>query len=216
MRSDADGAVAGGESGVRREPASPARRAGLREDLRIDARFGDVALILHSTWGLFSPREIDPGTRLLLDQVRPGVADRCLDLGCGYGPIGLCLAARAPAGSVMLVDRDFVAVDYARANARRNGLDQVEARLSNGFDQLEGMRFDLVASNLPAKVGREMLRILIEDAHAHLEPGGRFVCVIISGLRTAVGRDLASVFGSCVKLKQGARHTVLEARRALG
>ena len=162
------------------------------------------------------PREIDPGTRLLLDQVRPGVADRCLDLGCGYGPIGLCLAARAPAGSVMLVDRDFVAVDYARANARRNGLDQVEARLSNGFDQLEGMRFDLVASNLPAKVGREMLRILIEDAHAHLEPGGRFVCVIISGLRTAVGRDLASVFGSCVKLKQGARHTVLEARRALG
>ena len=136
MRSDGDGAVAGGESGVRREPATPARRAGLREDLRIDARFGDVALILHSTWGLFSPREIDPGTRLLLDQVRPGVADRCLDLGCGYGPIGLCLAARAPAGSVMLVDRDFVAVDYARANARRNGLDQVEARLSNGIIQV--------------------------------------------------------------------------------
>lgn len=207
--------MSGSEAGGDRAKASRARGARPREDLLIDARFGDVSLRLHSTWGLFSPREIDPGTRLLLDQLEPGASDRCLDLGCGYGPIGLCLAARAPSGQVTLVDRDFVAVEYARANARRNGLDNVEVRLSNGFAQLGGMRFELVASNLPAKVGREMLRILIEDAHAQLEPGGRFVCVIISGLRTAVGRDLESVFGAFEKRKQGARHTVLEARRAL-
>ncbi len=184
-----------------------------RADLQLRLPCGERSLDLVSTWGLFSPREVDAGTRLLLDHIDPGDATRILDLGCGYGPIGLCLAARLPESRVTLVDRDFVAVDYARANAERNGLGNVEARLSNGFSALAGRRFDLVVSNLPAKVGREMLRILIEDAHAQLDPGGRFVCVLIGGLRHAVKRDLQAVFGNHRKVKQGPRHAVLEARR---
>lgn len=192
-----------------------ARRAdSLRQDLLVESQIEGIPLRLHSRWGLFSPREIDAGTRLLLRhlaQLEPGQSG--LDLGCGYGPIGLYLAARQPEAAITLVDRDFVAVQLASENAARNGLGNVEALLSDGFSALSGRRFDLVASNLPAKVGREMLRILVEDAFDHLKPGGRFQAVILSGLRETLRRDLTEVFGSARKLKQGAKHVVLEALR---
>ena len=63
-----------------------------RADLDVTVEVGARTLRLTSTWGLFSPREVAAGTRLLLDCLEVGEADRCLDLGCGYGPIGLAMA----------------------------------------------------------------------------------------------------------------------------
>ena len=193
---------------------TPEQLAGLRRDIRFSAQLGGRTLEFRSTWGLFSPREIDEGTRLLLDHLHIEPADDCLDLGCGYGPIGLTLAALAPRGRTLLVDKDFVAVDYANRNARLNRLDNAEARLSNGFDQIEPERcFDLIASNVPAKVGKELLAILLHDAHARLRPGGRLYLVTINGLRQYMKRNLTEVFGNYDKLKQGAHYTVALAQR---
>lgn len=193
---------------------TPEQLANLRRDILFDAELGGRTLSLQSTWGLFSPREIDEGTRLLLDYVEVGAGDDCLDLGCGYGPIGLALAAMAPEGRTLLVDKDFVAVEYAIRNARRNGLDNAEAQLSNGFDQIApDRRFDVIASNVPAKVGKELLAILLHDAHARLKPGGRLYLVTINGLRQYMKRNLGEVFGNYDKLKQGAHYTVALAHR---
>ena len=193
---------------------TPEQLAGLRRDIQFSAQLGGRTLEFRSTWGLFSPREIDEGTRLLLEHLRIEPGDDCLDLGCGYGPIGLALAALAPQGRTLLVDKDFVAVDYANRNARLNRLDNAEARLSNGFDQIEPeRRFDLIASNVPAKVGKELLAILLHDAHARLRPGGRLYLVTINGLRQYMKRNLTEVFGNYDKLKQGAHYTVALARR---
>lgn len=193
---------------------TPEQLAGLRRDIQFSAQLGGRTLEFRSTWGLFSPREIDEGTRLLLDHLHIEPTDDCLDLGCGYGPIGLTLAALAPQGRTLLVDKDFVAVDYANRNVRLNRLDNAEARLSNGFDQIEPeRRFDLIASNVPAKVGKELLAILLHDAHARLRPGGRLYLVTINGLRQYMKRNLAEVFGNYDKLKQGAHYTVALARR---
>ncbi|MCA9856714.1 MAG: methyltransferase, partial [Dehalococcoidia bacterium] len=114
-----------------------------------------------STWGIFSPREVDAGTVMLLEEIEvPRDAD-CLDLGCGYGPIGLTLAMLAPEGRTTMVDRDYVAVEYANRNAEQNRIPNARALLSNGFEEVpEADRFDLVATNLPAKVGNEMTSIL--------------------------------------------------------
>ena len=135
----------------------------------------------HSTWGLFNPKRIDPGTRLLIDHIKAGPADRCLDLGCGYGPIGLALGHLCPEGEVHLIDKDFVAVDYAAQNAERNGLSNCRAYLSNAFSHVPAhMRFDTIASNLPAKTGNELLTIIMHDACARLRDGrapvGRHHC----------------------------------------
>ena len=189
----------------------------LRADIDFSAELGGRVLHLYSTWGLFSPREIDEGTRLLLDHVEVTPGDDCLDLGCGYGPIGLTLAALAPAGRTLMVDKDFIAVDYANRNAARNGLTNAHAQLSNGFDQVpKDLRFDLIASNIPAKVGKELLAILLHDAHARLRPGGRLYVVTINGLRQYMKRNLGEVFGNYDKLKQGPHYTVALAVREAG
>ena len=189
----------------------------LRRDIVLDAEIRGHRLRLPSTWGLFSPREIDEGTRLLLERVEPAPDADCLDLGCGYGAIGLALAALAPRGQTLLVDKDFVAVDYANANARRNDLPNARAILSNGFDQVpKDLRFDLVASNIPAKVGKELLALLLHDAYARLKPGGRLYVVTINGLREFMKRNLKEVFGNYDKLKQGAHYTVAIAERTAG
>ena len=189
----------------------------LRRDLVLDAELPGARLVLHTTWGLFSPRAIDAGTRLLLEALeREGIGpgEAALDLGCGYGPIGLALAKSSPAARVHLVDRDFVAVDYARDNARRNGLGNARAYLSDGFSAVpREERFDLVASNLPAKVGNELYRLLFADAHAAMRPGARIVVVTIPGLKDFVKREFLATFGNFDKLRQGKAYTVSAAIR---
>jgi 16S rRNA G1207 methylase RsmC len=187
----------------------------LRRDIVIDADLAGERLELHSTWGIFSPREIDEGTRLLVERLKINTADDCLDLGCGYGPIGLFMARKAPQGRTLMVDKDFMAVEYANANARRNGLENARAMLSNGFDHIEpNLRFDVIASNIPAKVGKEMLSLILHDALAHLKPGGRLYVVTINGLRQYMKRNLTEVFGNYDKLKQGRAYTVALAQKA--
>src|SRR5262245_36195002 len=93
-------------------------------------------LTFHSTWGLFSPKAVDEGTTLLLKHLELPTDAAVLDLGCGYGPLGLTAAKLVPRGTVHLVDKDFVAVEYAHRNAQANHLPRVQAYLSNGFDQV--------------------------------------------------------------------------------
>ncbi len=190
------------------------RVAAYRRDTEFDATVRAQALRFRATWGLFSPREIDEGTSMLLDAIEVGPDDDCFDLGCGYGAIGLTLARLAPGGETWMVDRDFVAVEYARANAERNAITNAHALLSNGFDAVPtDQRFDVVASNLPAKVGNESLTLLIADAYAHLNPGGHLYVVTISGMRRFIERTFDEVFGNYEKAKQGRQHTVALAVR---
>lgn len=180
----------------------------LRQDIVFQETLCGQTLSFHSTWGVFSPREVDEGSRLLLDEmtIRPG--DDCLDLGCGYGPIGLTMARLAPEGRTLLVDKDFVAVDYANINIRNNQIPNAEAILSNGFSAVGKRQFDIIASNIPAKVGNEMLTLFMYDALAHLKPGGRLYVVTINGLRQYIKRNFNEVFGNYDKLKQGKTYTV--------
>jgi 16S rRNA G1207 methylase RsmC len=188
--------------------------AALRAPLSFEAELAGRHLRFESTWGLFSPREIDAGTALLLRHVEVEQNADCLDLGCGYGAIGCTLAALAPGGRTLMVDKDFVAVDFARRNAALNGLANATAQLSNGFDQIDpALRFDLIASNIPAKVGTELLTLLLHDAHARLRPGGRLYVVTVNGLREFMKRHLRDVFGNYDKLKQGPHYTVALALR---
>lgn len=181
----------------------------LRAPIRFEADLAGRHFRYRSTWGLFSPRAIDEGTALLMRYVEVAPDADCLDLGCGYGPIGLALAALAPRGRTLMVDKDYVAVDFANQNAQLNGLSNAEAQLSNGFDLIDPeRRFDLIASNVPAKVGKELLQLMLHDAHVRLRPGGRLYLVSINGLRQFIKRHLIEVFGNYDKLKQGAHYTV--------
>ncbi|MPZ99657.1 MAG: methyltransferase [Dehalococcoidia bacterium] len=196
------------------DASATSRLDALRADIEFTATLRDQQLRFRSTWGLFSPREVDSGSRLLLDFIEVGEAADCLDLGCGYGVIGLTLARLVPGGRTLLVDKDFVAVDYARRNADLNGLANVEVRLSNAFSHIGAdEQFDLIASNIPARAGNEMLELMVADAAAHLRPGGRLYIVGLTGMRQFVRRLMERHLGDYEKLKQGRDYTVAVSQR---
>lgn len=186
----------------------------LKKDMSFVEPLLDEEFEWRTTWGLFSPKSIDEGTRLLLKYLEINETDHCLDMGCGYGPIGLFMARKAKNGHAIMVDKDFVAVEYANKNAQLNQVSNAEAFLSNGFDQVFEKRkqgFDKIATNLPAKSNREQYQIYFYDAWKLLNPGGQIYVVCINGLRKFVARSLNEVFGNAKKMKQGRVYTVLSA-----
>lgn len=185
----------------------------LREDIVFSETLKGIHFVFHSTWGIFSPRNIDEGTLMLLKYLEINETDDCLDLGCGYGPIGLTMAKLAPEGKTTLVDKDFKAVEYSNKNAELNQITNTEALLSNGFDQIKKRKFDVVVSNVPAKVGNEMLSLFLHDAYKQMNPGGKIYVVTITGLRKYIKRNFEEVFGNYKKLKQGSNYTVAMATK---
>lgn len=185
----------------------PSREVEFRAVLR------GIPLIFSATWGLFSPKAIDTGTDLLIEQLDIQEGDTCLDLGCGYGAIGITIAKCTRTATVYMVDKDFVAVEYARKNVEQNQLQNCHVFLSNGFSYLPDLQFDLIVSNLPANVGKELLQIFLTDAKKHLKPNGRIYVVTISGLREFIKRNFLSIFGNYQKVKQRRTHTVAMATR---
>ena len=184
----------------------------LKKDLLIQTELMGKPLAFATTWGIFSPREIDSGTALFLKHLTIQEDEVALDIGCGYGPLGLAIAANAPNGEVHMVDKDFVAVEYANKNAQKNALNHAKAYLSNGLSAVpKEIRFSTVVSNIPAKVGKEMLSIMLHDVHQQLKPGGQFVVVTINGLRQYMKRNFMEVFGNYEKVKQGKDYTVSRA-----
>ncbi len=194
-------------------PRQPIDLDRLRQDIVFQDTLLGHQLTFHTTWGLFSPKAIDEGTRLLLDQIEVRPDDRAIDLGCGYGPLGLAIAKAAPQGSCLMVDKDFVAVEYANANADRNQIPNAHAILSDGLRHIPDQTFTLAVTNLPAKTSKEHYYLFFHDIREHLEPGGRFYVVVISGLRQFIARAFVEVFGNHRKIKQGSHYTVALAER---
>jgi len=118
------------------------------------------------------------------------------------------MAKLAPNGKTTLVDKDFKAIEYSNSNAELNQIKNAEALLSNGFDQIRERKFDVVVSNIPAKVGNELLSLFLYDAYKQMKPGAKIYVVTITGLRKYIKRNFIEVFGNYKKLKQGSSYTV--------
>ncbi len=185
----------------------------IRKSLWIKTELQNQSLNFETTFGIFSPKEIDQGTKLLLKHLQIEPDFNCLDLGCGYGPVGIWMARMANEGSVVLLDKDFVAIEYANRNIINNKVSNATALLSNGFSALSEQKFDLIVSNIPAKVGNEMLYLFLYDAIYHLKPGGKFVVVTVNGLRHFCKRTFKEVFGNYKKVKQGQAYTISSATK---
>jgi 16S rRNA (guanine1207-N2)-methyltransferase len=161
--------------------------------------------------GVFSRERLDPGTRLLIESVDLGERRAAvLDLGCGYGPIGIAVAAAAPEAKVTMIDVDAAAVALAAGNATRNGV-TVEAIVSDGPAGLGGRRFDLILSHFPLHAPRGDRDRLVQEAHDALTPGGRLCVVLLK--EYDLSDPLERVFGEVTRVAESDRYVVLGARR---
>ncbi len=143
---------------------------------------------------LFSSHVVDHGTQRLLRSLLKHQSHSCnkiLDLGCGYGPLGIVLKTQHPNASVHFVDRDALALEYSRQNTLLNGItDQLTFSASLGFDNIQDNNFDLIVSNIPAKVGNQVLSHFLKDAQHYLTENGNVAIVVVDEINDFVFEEL--------------------------
>jgi len=143
----------------------------------IDTIIKDIPLTFNTALNLFSPDNIDKGTLAMLSQVEFTSDDKILDLGCGYGVVGITAAKIIGAENVVMSDVSEKAVAMARENALLNGVDDVKVVLSDGFRNLQEKDFSLILSNPPYHADFSIAKHFIEKGFNRLRVGGKMYMV---------------------------------------
>lgn len=141
------------------------------------AEIHGIGLVFETGPHLFSPNAVDCGTLAMLSTVEFSENDRVLDLGCGYGAVGIYAAKRIGEANVVMCDVSEEAVAAARDNAKRNGVPAIDIRVSDGFDRLPDGEFTLILSNPPYHTDFSVAKRFIEGGFRRLSPGGTMVMV---------------------------------------
>ena len=154
--------------------------------------------------GVFSKGELDVGSRLLLDAL-PALSGDVLDLGCGWGAIGVAIARANKEARVVMADVNHRALDLCRANCARNGV-TAEVIESDGMAAVLGRRFDAIVTNPPIRAGKQVIYKMFADAAVSLKEGGALYLVI----RKQQGAE------SCVKYLKTLYHEVEKLDKSAG
>jgi 16S rRNA G1207 methylase RsmC len=145
----------------------------------------DLAFDVANT--LFSGHAIDQGSALLLRSLNVEPPARILDLGCGYGALGITLARLFPQAEITMLDSNLLAVRYARLNCELNGVTNAQVIGSVGLDLAPAGQFDLIVSNVPGKIGDQAIeREFIVAPVERLTSRGQYWFVVVSGLNRLI------------------------------
>ncbi len=142
---------------------------------------------------LFSPQGLDAGTKAMLSSVSFEQGDKVLDLGCGYGIVGIYAAKQIGAASITMVDKDEAAVAASRENARLNGVPDIRIVQSDGFRQLDETAYTLILSNPPYHADFSVPKHFIEKGFNRLALGGKLI--LVTKRKAWYKNKMAAVFG---------------------
>ena len=188
-----------------RRPEAPERRGLLRCRLRgLDFEFVTSS-------GVFSPRALDQGTRLLVESMVLPERGAVLDIGCGYGPVGIAVARLRPGLEVWMTDVNERAIALAEENVRRNRVGDVIVRQGDLYEPVGDAVFTAILSNPPISAGmRRVVEPLVGGAVDRLLGGGGLQLVVQSNKG---GRAVASLmegyFGGVEVAARGGGYRVL-------
>jgi 16S rRNA (guanine1207-N2)-methyltransferase len=171
-------------------------------------------LLLYTDRGVFARQHVDFGTQLLIEHAELPEDGSILDVGCGYGPIGLAVAKESPLRKVTMVDINRRAVELAKKNAQVNHLPQVRILVSDLLQALKGETFDAILSNPPIRAGKKVLYSLFEQSFAALKPQGALWVVIQKkqGAPSAQ-KKLDALFGSVQTVGRKKGYYVFQAKK---
>lgn len=187
-----------------------------KSDERIlEAVLRGQSLRLITDAGVFSKGRVDRGTRLLIESSPLPSGGTLLDLGCGYGPVGITFARLRPELHVAMVDVNRRAVELSTRNAILNQVQNVSVCIGDGLASVaEGRMFSGIYTNPPYRAGKQVVFGMISDAFNRLEPGGLIAAVgqTKQGIKS-LGRHIESIFGNVQEVAKEGGYRVLVAFR---
>lgn len=135
-------------------------------------------LKFQSDAGVFSKNEVDFGSRVLIEAFEiPEVKGNILDVGCGYGPIGLSIAKVVPETTVEMIDVNTRAIELAKTNAAENKIMNVKIYESSIYENVKG-EYAAILTNPPIRAGKSVVHEILKGAHEKLVSGGYLWVVI--------------------------------------
>ncbi|MGD7046406.1 class I SAM-dependent methyltransferase [Jeotgalibacillus proteolyticus] len=167
--------------------------------------------------GVFSKKEVDFGSRFLIETFsEPEIEGPLLDVGCGYGPIGLTLAKSTNNREIHLVDVNNRALDLARENAVRNDVSFVKVYESDCLDQVTTRNFAAILTNPPIRAGKKVVHQIFEQSAEKLAPGGELWVVIQKKQGAPSAKDkLEALFGTVEVAEKNKGYFILRAKKSL-
>ena len=165
---------------------------------------------------VFSKEKIDYGTKVLLDTVLKNYStlkNNVLDIGCGYGAIGIVLSHNYHNTNFLMSDVTKTAVELAKENLQKNNIKNANVIQSDLYENISSA-FDFIITNPPIKVGKKVLINLIKGAHKHLNVGGHLVLVIKkSHGKDSIKKYMEETFLNCEVLKREKGYYILKSER---
>src|SRR2546428_12227858 len=161
----------------------PVARCCRPSEIRVSVRGHPFTFLTDA--GVFSRGELDRGTELLLEAIEVGPCELIMDLGCGYGAIGIVAARLSHDGHVILTDLNERAIGLARKNVAANRITNAEVRMGDLYGRVAGMAFDHIVGNPPIRAGRAVVDRIVAEAPAHLLDDG----TLWLGARAQQGAD---------------------------
>jgi 16S rRNA (guanine1207-N2)-methyltransferase len=165
--------------------------------------------------GVFSKGDIDFGSRLLIETYTNSSIDGpVLDVGCGYGPIGMAIAKAFPQREVHMVDVNTRAIELAKKNAEKNSVHNVKIYESDGLSTVEVKDFSAILTNPPIRAGKETIFRFYEEAYDKLKQGGSLWVVIQKKQGAPSTQErLMGLFGDCQVIDKKKGYFIFEARK---
>ena len=172
------------------------------------------SLLFQTDSGVFSRGELDQGSRLLIDAL-PELSGNVLDLGCGWGAIGVSVAKANPGVAITMADVNHRALDLCRENAGSNGV-TAEILESDGMAQLLDRKFSTIITNPPIRAGKQVIYKMFADGAQCLKEGGALYLVIRKqqGAESCM-KYLRTLYASVEKLTKSGGFWVLKASEPL-
>jgi 16S rRNA (guanine1207-N2)-methyltransferase len=193
-----------------------ARPEAAHAEAEFSATLRGMTLTFHTDAAVFSRDRVDFGSALLIEAMQIEPTDTVLDMGCGYGPIGLVAAKLAVQGRVYMVDVNERAAGLARRNLEANGASNAEVRVGDVLEPVRGIAFDKVLTNPPIRAGKATIYRMVDEAHEALKPGG-WIWVVIQTKQGApsMKKKLTERFGKVTDVEREAGYHVFKAEKAL-
>lgn len=173
--------------------------------------FQDHEYIFTTDSGVFAKGGVDYGTMVLLESaVKEDCRGKILDIGCGYGVIGIVMKSYRPECDVTCADINPRAVELTRLNAEKNQC-SIKTAVSDGFADIHE-KFQMILTNPPIRAGKKVIYTIFADAYAHLEDNGCLLAVIRrqQGAESAV-KELKRIFGNCEVINRDRGYWILKA-----